>query len=142
MENTPRGIRNNNPGNIRGVAGHLTWQGQTGVDDAGFCTFTDAHNGLRALAKTLDTYECKYNLNTVREIIGRYAPPSENDTDAYELAVAKHLNVGLDDDIGTDAQTFDIILAGIIMHENGVQPYSEEEITAAVNDALGIAGGP
>lgn len=134
----PRGIRNNNPGNIRAVAG-VNWQGQTGVDDAGFCTFDTAHNGLRALAKVLLNYETKHGLRTVRQIIERYAPPTENNTPAYEEAVAKAAGVGLDDVLDDDAGVFDAMVAGIVQHENGTQPYEAADIEAAVNDALEVA---
>lgn len=131
----PRGIRNNNPGNVRAVAG-VTWQGQIGVDDAGFCIMDSRFHGLRMLAKVLLSYERKHNLNTIRGIIERWAPPTENNTPAYEQAVAQHAGFALDDPITDDAAVFDAIVAGIIMHENGVQPYTSDEIEAAVDDAV------
>lgn len=51
---TARGIRNNNPGNLRHGE---DWLGLAPVqDDQNFCTFTEMHFGVRALLKTLRTY--------------------------------------------------------------------------------------
>lgn len=89
----PRGIRNNNPGNIRHGA---NWQGLNpdgrNIDSA-FCVFTAPIYGIRALAKILINYKRIHGLKTVRQIISRYAPPSENQTIAYIQSVAKQLGV-------------------------------------------------
>jgi hypothetical protein len=131
----PRGIRNNNPGNIR--LSHTPWLGQVeNPNEDVFVTFDTAHNGLRAIAKILLTYETKYGLHTIGQIIDRWAPPSENDTEAYKQAVADHAGYGVDDPIGDDAGVLDGLIAGIVMHENGQQPYDGETIEAAVNQAL------
>jgi hypothetical protein len=72
------------------------------VDNAAeprFCTFKDATWGIRALAVTLITYHDKRKardgspIDTVREVIERWAPPHENDTEAYINAVAKAVGV-------------------------------------------------
>lgn len=89
----PRGIRNNNPGNIRHGA---NWQGLNpkGRDiDSAFCVFTAPIYGIRALAKVLINYKKIHGLNTVRTIVSRYAPPNENQTTAYIQSVAKQLGV-------------------------------------------------
>lgn len=120
-----RGIRNNNPGNIRhGDA----WQGLAEKQtDSSFCMFRSAEYGIRALAKVLLNYECKYGLNTVRKIIGRYAPVEENDTAAYVASVAGQLGVGADEAIEVaDKTTLLVLVKAIIRHENGEQPYSNE----------------
>ena len=88
----PRGIRNNNPGNIRHGA---KWQGlkENSRDlDPAFCVFKNPIYGIRALAKGLLNYKKLYGLNTVRSIISRYAPPNENQTLAYIQSVAKPLS--------------------------------------------------
>lgn len=89
----PRGIRNNNPGNIRHGA---NWQGlnPNGKEiDHYFCVFQTPVAGIRALAKVLINYKKLYGLNTVRQIISRYAPPNENQTTAYVQSVARQLGV-------------------------------------------------
>lgn len=76
-----RGIRNNNPANIRHGS---KWQGLSPAQpDTSFCTFVSMEYGVRALICLLRTYYKTYNLRSIRSIISRYAPPSENDTDSY-----------------------------------------------------------
>ena len=116
----PRGIRNNNPGNIR--LSKTVWQGQTTVPqtDEDFVEFTMPLYGLRALMKTLLTYYLKYNLDTVQSLINRYAPPHENATDIYIYQVAKALNVKRTDKINVAAKPVLLALTqAIILHENG-----------------------
>ena len=87
-----RGIRNNNPANIRRGC---SWKGLAKTQtDKEFCQFTTMTWGVRALLVTLRTYVVKYRLHTVREIITRWAPPSDgNNTEKYieyvEKAVSK-----------------------------------------------------
>jgi len=120
-----RGIRNNNPGNIRhGDA----WQGLAEQQtDSSFCVFRSPEYGIRALAKVLLNYEKKYGLNTVRKIVSRYAPENENDTESYIKSVAGQLGVDTDEPITMrDKATLLVLVKAIIRHENGEQPYSNE----------------
>ncbi len=118
----PRGIRNNNPGNIR--LSTSLWQGQSLVQEDGvFVEFITPLYGLRALMRTLLTYYLKYELNTVLSIINRYAPPYENATDTYIYAVEKALNVKRTDKI--DLRSKDMLISltqAIVLHENGTPP--------------------
>lgn len=118
----PRGIRNNNPGNIRLSA--TTWMGQQSAqDDPDFVQFTTPLYGLRALMKTLLTYYEKYGLDTVESIINRYAPPNENATDHYIWQVAKALNVSRTGIINVrNRQTLIALARAIVCHENGPPP--------------------
>lgn len=131
----PRGIRNCNPGNIRD--GAEKWAGQTGADAGGMCTFESAHYGLRALAKLLLTYHDRYGLSTVRSIISRWAPPSENDTGAYIDSVCGQTSFGPDAWLRVgDPSVLSALVRAIVRQENGAQPYDDAEIGAAVEDAL------
>lgn len=125
MTSMPRGIRNNNPGNIRHGD---NWKGLADeqLDDA-FATFVDVQHGIRAIGKILLTYERKYGLNTVAGIIDRWAPPSENDTASYIEHVAKRLGVDPHAPINVSEHLEDLITA-IILHENGMNPYDPEVI--------------
>ncbi len=118
----PRGIRNNNPGNIR--LSKTVWQGQRPASlDADFAEFTTALYGLRALMKTLLTYYLKYNLDTVGSIINRFAPPHENATDAYIYAVTQALKVKRTDKIDLTAKPLLTALTrAIVLRENGHPP--------------------
>ncbi len=118
----PRGIRNNNPGNLR--LSKTRWQGQAAEQtDPDFITFISPVFGLRALMKTLLTYHLKYGLDTVRSLINRYAPPVENDTGAYMQDVARRMGVKVDDPVDLCAPKALITIAmAIVCHENGRPP--------------------
>ena len=78
-----RGIRNCNPLNIRQVAG-TAWKGQRAEQtDREFVQFESLEWGIRAAFCLLRTYERKYHLNCIADIITRWAPPSENQTGQY-----------------------------------------------------------
>ncbi len=115
----PRGIRNNNPGNIR--LSPTRWQGQrTFQFDPAFIEFTQPVMGLRALMRLLLTYHFKYGLSCVTSLVNRYAPPVENATDAYIHQVARRLKVGRTDKIDLRHPATLILLArAIVRHENG-----------------------
>ena len=87
---TPRGIRNNNPGNIKHGD---TWKGEIKSTDRTFEQFKDAEHGIRAIGVLLRTYNTKYNLDTIDGIISRWAPKSENQTQNYINFVSKQLGV-------------------------------------------------
>ena len=88
----PRGIRNNNPLNIR--KGNY-WQGEVkDQSDKEFEQFTSMEWGIRAGFKILRNYITGYNglvarINTIEGIIRRWAPPKENDTEAYIKTVVQ-----------------------------------------------------
>lgn len=73
-------MKNNNPGNIRYSASN-NWQGQKG-QSGGFVVFDNVANGLRAMVKLLATYR-SIGVNSIAEIVNRYAPPTENNTASY-----------------------------------------------------------
>ena len=78
----PRGIRNCNPLNIRRNPANR-WRGLRPVKaDSDFCQFTDMKWGLRAAIRLLENY-IRRGAQTPRQIIGRWAPPTENDTQKY-----------------------------------------------------------
>lgn len=136
---TPRGIRNNNPGNIRYVKGVTsTYQGCTGSDGA-FCIFDTARNGIRAAGKLFLVYQDKYGLRTVRGVIDRWAPPVENNTSSYVTHVCKLMGVGPDDTLDLHRYTtLRSLVTAVITHENGIQPYTPQLIASGVGDALGF----
>lgn len=135
----PRGIRNNNPGNIDRRPG-VVWQGMSADQstDPRFVVFEAPEWGIRAIAKILLNYQRQHKLTTVRQMIGRWAPPNENDTNAYAVAVARALGVAPDDKISlaSDRGKLVALVAAIIRHENGMQPYSLAVIAEGVGRAL------
>lgn len=114
----PRGIRNNNPGNI--TKGSTPWEGEVQGSDPRYASFNTPEGGIRAMGKTLLTYQDKHGLNTVEGIIARWAPATENDTAAYSATVAKALGVKVDAQIDLhDAGTLNKITRAMILVENG-----------------------
>ena len=104
MENKqlPRGIRNNNPLNIR-LSWRNKWKGQIppspsptgeGRGEAAFCQFESLEWGIRAAFCLLRTYKKKYNLNCIADIIMRWAPPNENQTAQYIRNVCRWTGIG------------------------------------------------
>ena len=90
---TPRGIRLNNPLNIRRSASQ--WRGMSAVqDDAAFVRFDSMEWGLRAAFCLLRTYARRHGAQTPAAIIGRWAPPTENNTRAYVAAVCRRTGFG------------------------------------------------
>lgn len=133
--NAPRGIRNNNPGNI--VNGPTRWEGQIEGADPRYASFATPEAGIRAMGKNLLAYGSR-GLDTVAEIIARWAPATENNTVAYIDRVAKEIGVKPTDPLNlSDRKTLTALATAIIRHENGAQPYSAETINAGIDAALG-----
>ncbi|EEH4116371.1 structural protein [Salmonella enterica subsp. enterica] len=133
MTNSPRGIRNNNPGNIRWGD---DWKGLVPKEqrtDKTFCQFVTPEYGIRAMVIILRNYQRKHGLNTVTGIIRRWAPPNENNTQAYIDSVAKSTDVTLGQRIDTGDSRFMMkLLQAIIRHENGEQPYGFDVFVKAL----------
>ena len=130
----PRGIRNNNPGNIRHGANWLGLNPNGRNIDSAFCVFESPVFGIRALAKVLINYKKIHGLNTVRLIVSRYAPPNENQTAAYIQSVAKQLEVYPDTKIDIEERgVLTVFIKAVIRMENGIQPYSDEVIQEGID---------
>ena len=97
----PRGIRNNNPLNIRKSKDN--WQGlRTLQEDREFCQFSSMAYGWRAAFVILcKTYYGKYKLRTIRALITRWAPPKENNTEVYIRRVTDRIGIGPDRELGS-----------------------------------------
>ena len=100
-----RGIRNNNPLNIR--LSKDRWQGQrppstSPEGEKAFCVFESMAYGWRAAFVILcKTYYGKYKLKTIRALITRWAPPKENNTEAYIRRVTDRIGIGADTVLGS-----------------------------------------
>lgn len=133
-----RGIRNNNPGNLE-YSKTNPWVGQTG-DDGRFAKFETPEHGIRALGRNLLSYQ-RQGIDTVNDIINRWAPPSDNNnTDAYIQAVCAQLGVTPDQPLdASNPDTLKALCASIIQHENGSQPYSDQQLSTGVSAAIGLS---
>lgn len=134
----PRGVRNNNPGNLEASSSN-PWIGQTGSDGR-FAKFETPEHGIRALGRNLISYQ-RQGIDTVGEIINRWAPPSDNnDTAAYIKAVCAQLGVTANQPLdASNPDTLQALCAAIIKHENGTQPYSPDQLSTGVSAALGLS---
>ncbi|OAK66066.1 hypothetical protein A3K87_09885 [Variovorax paradoxus] len=137
----PRGIRNNNPGN-------LNYAGQAGATKEGgpggrFATFETPELGITAMAKNLMAYQDKYAINTVSKIVSRWAPASDgNNVAAYVAAVSKQTGFKPDESLDLkDPKVLAPLISAITKHENGQNPYSPETIAKAIADALSTTRG-
>jgi hypothetical protein len=115
---TPRGIRNNNPLNIRHNAD--VFQGETKGNDTSFKTFATMPYGYRAAFVTLATYNAR-GCNTIEKIISHWAPPIENDTETYIANAEKWSGVAADEVLtAADGANYIMIVAAMSFVENGV----------------------
>lgn len=116
-----RGLRNNNPGNIR--LGRVRYKGERAKSsDRAFRQFESMEWGYRAMFVLLHTYALKHGCNTLRKIINRYAPPSENHTENYIRRVAHATHLAPDEKISTiDKGVMTAIVAAMSEVENGVK---------------------
>lgn len=126
-----------NPMGIMIVHG-VTWAGQaqSQLDDR-LVTFTGPGWGMRAGVKTLHTYQTKDGVKTMREAIHRWAPPNENDTQAYIDDVCERCSVGQDDQVNFDL-IMPTLVKAIVIHENGRCIYSDD----VISQAIAMAGAP
>ncbi|HAW0704371.1 TPA: hypothetical protein JLJ93_000128 [Escherichia coli] len=136
-----RGIRNNNPGNLE-YSKTNPWSGQTG-DDGRFAKFETPEHGIRALGRNLLSYQ-RQGIDTVSDIINRWAPPEDNNnTPAYIKAVCEQLGVTPDQQLdASNPDTLKALCAAIIHHENGSQPYSDQQLASGVSAAIGLSSLP
>lgn len=124
----PRGIRNFNPGNIERTSDR--WLGMADDQlDSRFITFKSPEYGIRAMLRLLINYQERHGLNTLREIINRWAPPIDvnergeknaQPTSAYVRHVALQSGFKPDAQINMlDRDTALAVVKAMIIHENG-----------------------
>lgn len=126
----PRGIRNNNPGNIVVPdSGKIAaWPGAVGADDAGYMQFTSSIDGVRAIVINLRLYRERHGLCTVHDIISRWT--RVNDTlehrRAYINFVASRLGVTPETKLNLyNAKVLKQLTRAIVYYENGQDPYPD-----------------
>jgi hypothetical protein len=105
--NAPLGIRNNNPGNLR--------------PGGNFAQYPDMQTGMAALDKELQSYG-KQGVNTISDVISKWAPPNENDTAGYIKDVSQRLGVAPTQRVDlSNPLVRQSISTAIALHENGPQ---------------------
>lgn len=130
----PRGIRNNNPGNIR-VNNANNWLGKIPfaqntdstlvngqpVLKRAFEQFTELRFGLRAMIRLIQNYQTNHGDNTLRKIINRYAPPNENHTNTYLNYIAGQVGIGPDAPFVANKENMRKLIPALVRYENGTQ---------------------
>lgn len=136
-----RAERNFNPGN-------LNYAGQAGASleagsNARFAKFNSEEEGIAALVRQLRLYQQR-GIDTIGEIVKKYAPPSENDTQAYIASMARWTGLGADEKLNfNDTDTVRRMVQGISRKEGRYTPLTEGQIMSGINLAnqrAGIAG--
>ena len=132
-----RGIRNNNPLNIRHSADQ--WEGMRAEQtDPAFVQFETMAYGYRAAWKILESYSKYFHdlpkAFNVRNIITRWAPPTENDTDNYIRTVLSLTGLGGNENLtqpsrATGYERLELLVRAMTTMECGI-PYKEVDVEA------------
>jgi hypothetical protein len=126
MSDAPRGIRNNNPGNL--IYTNIKWNGKLPKEqnkDRRFEMFIDPVFGVRAMIKDLKN-DIEKGKNTIPALIEEYAPRFENNTEAYINTVCKDLKVGKTAKLLPTKNTLRLLVLSITKVENGGDYVSNE----------------
>lgn len=128
-KNLPRGLRNSNPGNLRAKneRSWRHWRGAVGTDATGYLVFGRDLDGLRAMVLNLRAYNTKYGIDTVDQVIRRWARDiPEPSKVIYVRTVSKKLGVLPKTKIDLqDPRLLVRLVRAIVYFENGKDPYSE-----------------
>ena len=140
-----RGIRNNNPLNIRHSADR--WEGaRVEQTDKSFVQFESMAYGYRAAWRILESYWKHFwrakQPFCVKNIIARWAPPNENDTQAYIRTVLRLTSLGGNENLpqpsrGVDTGRLVRLISAMTTMECGV-PYAEVD-TDAIYEGYSLA---
>lgn len=126
----PRGIRNNNPGNIED---NTKFMGMVGSDGR-FAIYETPFYGIRAIGRQLKLYRDRDGINTIAGIISRWAPDTENDTANYIRFVSERAAVP--EFAPLAPSDYPNVIAAMIQLENGQQPYDLALLQNAVSAGL------
>jgi hypothetical protein len=101
----PAPLRNNNPGAL--------------MPGGKLANYPDMQSGLQALDQNLASYG-KQGVNTLSGVISKWAPPSENNTQAYIADVSQRLGIKPDQKIDlSNPLVRQSLSTAIALHENG-----------------------
>jgi len=120
MASIPRGIRNNNVGNL--ILTNIKWQGKVPNDkntDGKFEQFISMDYGVRAMLIDIKGDIEKDGLNTITKLITKYAPPHENNTKNYITLVSAKTGIGANAVLKTDKDTMIKLGSALSGVENG-----------------------
>ncbi len=141
-DSLPRGIRNNNPGNIVYSSAN-NWQGKVPYADnqdsnKHFEQFVEMKYGVRALMRLL-IHDINAGKNTAATLISSYAPSFENNTGAYINSVISIIGFGIYEVLDLSEETIVGLCHAIITVENGAS-FLDYVTDQDFSDALAILG--
>lgn len=138
---TPRSVRANNPGNIRigtkwvGLMDPAAMTPEQAAEHE-FCVFETSAKGFRAMATIIRNYKKLHHVLTLRGVIGRWAPPTENNTGAYLNDVCNRIQKGPDDPFDfEDDQAMMALCKAIAIHEGGGWFFSDFDLQTGIRQA-------
>jgi len=121
-------VKNHNPGNLR-VPGSKTE----------FQKFSSDDEGIRAMASQLRLYEDRDKLDTIAKIVAKYAPSSENNTQAYIAAVSQRL-YGTDPNAHLDLHnptTMAALISAMTKQENAKSDFTAGGVKMVIENNTG-----
>lgn len=128
----PRGIRNNNPGNL--VKSNIQWQQKVPHDqntDGHFEQFNTYVYGIRAMIKDVKNDIEQDGLDTIAKIVYEYAPPTENHTETYISFLEAETGISAHQTISANQSTMRKLIKAIALYENGQSAVSDSEFNYA-----------
>jgi len=130
-KDAPRGIRNNNPGNLN----YARQDGATkeAGENGRFAVFSSMRDGISALHRQIQLY-LQRGVNTIDSIVNKYAPSSDgNNVQAYIQQLVGATGKGANETLsGDDQGTVFKLIRGIINHENGNGYVSDQDILGGI----------
>jgi hypothetical protein len=134
----PRNLRNNNPGNIE-YGDFARSHGATGSDGR-FAVFPNKAAGSGAMDALLQSYS-KQGLNTVSGIVGKWAPPSENNSGAYARSVALRMGVTPNQQLDLqDPRVASAMAREMSRIEGSADAYADKQIPGVARPATNYPG--
>lgn len=136
MEPMTRGMKINNPGNVR--ISNTPWVGKVKSSDPAFEEFDNVEHGIRAAAKIFCIYHLSHKLSTIAQFISRWAPPEDsNPTSAYIEFVARACAIDPNNQYNVlDAGNLARMLKAVFRFEQGNDFCTDEQIETGVREAL------
>jgi len=144
-----RSFRNNNFGNLNYIGQEgASLEAKNSKGEARFARFNTPEEGMRALANQVTLYSTGRSkaagyqkLETVSQIISKWAPTNENDTNAYIQAVSQKLGVKPNDKIDTsDQNVMTALIRAIATHEGGNPQVNDDFIKSAIGNYDSASG--
>lgn len=95
----------------------------------GFQRFRSTADALVAMGRQLVTYQKRDNLNTIAQILYRYAPPNENDTEGYIRFVSRMTGFARNQALNlSDASQLEKLMRAMLRMEQGHDVIGSSEL--------------